>query len=79
MMRTAVIDPETGAVVNVIVADPKRDSLPGKLLVAAPDDSGVDTRWVWSAAEGFKPGPELQAEIDAQAAAIEQEGVAFYD
>lgn len=78
MMRTAVID-ESGAVVNVIVADPEKDSIPGFTLVAVPDGVAVDTRWVWSEADGFRPGPELQAELDAQAAAIEQEGLTFDD
>ncbi len=36
-------------------------------------------RWVWSETEGFKPGPELQAELDAQAAMVEQEGLFFDD
>lgn len=78
MMRTAVID-QSGAVVNVIVADPDKDSVPGFRLVAVPDGVGIDTRWVWNEAEGFKPGPELQAEIDARAEAIEQEGLTFDD
>lgn len=78
MMRTAVID-ESGAVVNVIVADPEKDSIPGFTLVAIPDGEPIDMRWVWSEAEGFKPGPELQAELDAQAAMVEQEGLTFDD
>jgi len=78
-MRCAVVDPNTGAVLNVIVADPEKDSIPGHTLVAVPDGVAVDTRWVWSEADGFRPGPELQAELDAQAAAIEQEGLTFDD
>lgn len=72
-MRVAVID-STGAVVNVIVADPARDALPGFRLVAIADDEPIDQRWVWSAEKGFHPGPELQAEIDAQTAEIEALG-----
>lgn len=78
MMKAAVID-ESGAVVNVIVADPEKDSIPGMRLVAVPEGVGVDTRWVWNEAEGFKPGPALQAEIDARAAAVEAEGLSFND
>jgi len=69
-MRCAVVDPNTGAVVNVIVADPEKDSIPGFVLVAIPDGEPIDIRWVWSEAEGFKPGPALQAEIDVKAAPI---------
>lgn len=78
MMRTAVID-ESGAVVNVIVADPEKDSIPGFTLVAVPDGVAVDRRWMWSAGLGFYPGPELQAEIDAAVAEIESEGLRFDD
>jgi len=78
-MRCAVVDPNTGAVVNVIVADPEKDSIPGFTLVAIPDGEPIDMRWVWSETEGFKPGPELQAELDAQAATVEQEGLTFDD
>lgn len=79
IMRCAVVDPNTGAVVNVIVADPEKDSIPGFTLITIPDGESIDMRWVWSEAEGFKPGPELQAELDAQAAMIEQEGLTFDD
>ena len=72
-MRAAVVD-STGAVVNVIVADPEKDSIPGFHLVAVPEGQPIDQRWVWSAEKGFHPGPELQAEIDAQAAEIEALG-----
>lgn len=75
-MRTAVVD-ETGAVVNIIIADPERDHVPGCTLVAIPDGVTVDQRWVWSEEEGFKPGPELQAELDARAQAIEEEAFDF--
>jgi len=76
MMRTAVID-ESGAVVNIIVADPEKDSIPGFTLVAIPDEEPIDMRWVWSEAEGFKPGPELQAELDAKQAELEKEAFDF--
>jgi len=76
-MRAAVVDPQTGAVMNVIVANPQNDSVPGHLLVAIPDGVAVDQRWVWSEEEGFKPGPELQAELDARAQAIEEEAFDF--
>lgn len=78
-MRAAVVDPQTGAVMNVIVANPQKDSVPGHLLVAIPDGVAVDRRWMWSAGLGFYPGPELQAEIDAAAAEIESEGLRFDD
>ena len=64
-MRVAVID-ESGAVVNVIVADPEKDSIPGHRLVAIPDGEPVDARWVWSEKEGFKPGEQLKAAMLAE-------------
>jgi len=66
MMRTAVID-KSGAVVNVIVVNPQKDSVPGHFLVAIPDGAAVNRRWMWSAGLGFYPGLELQAEIEAAA------------
>lgn len=77
IMRCAVVDPNTGAVVNVIVADPEKDSIPDFTLVAIPDGEPIDMRWVWSEAEGFKPGPELQAELDAKQAELEKEAFDF--
>jgi hypothetical protein len=45
-MRCAVIDPATGAVVNVIMADPSMDDLPGGLpMVALADGQAVDARF----------------------------------
>lgn len=76
MTRAALIDP-FGAVINVIVADPAKDSIPGFTIVAIPEGEAIDTRWVWNELDGFKPGPELQAELDAQSAEIEAEGLAF--
>ena len=72
-MRCAVVDPNTGAVVNVIVVNLQKDSVPGHLLVAIPDGAAVNRRWMWSAGLGFYPGSELQAEIDAAIAEIESE------
>lgn len=77
-MRVAVVN-QSGAVLNLIVADPEKDSIPGFTLVAIPDGEPIDTRWTWSAESGFHPGPELQAELDAQAAVIEREGLTFDD
>lgn len=71
VMRTAVVDPETGAVTNIIMADPSTDLLPGYRLVAVPDGTSIDTRWCWSEENGFHPGPEWQAELDRKAAEVE--------
>lgn len=77
-MRAAVIDPASGNVVNVIVADAAIDAAPADhLLIDVPDGLAIDHRWQWNSVDGFKPGPELQAELDAEAAAeqaaVEQE------
>ena len=76
MIQTcALIDQNTGNVTNMVVADPDVDPAPaGEWLVAVPDGMMVDQRWVWSQGGGFVPGPELQAELDAQAAADAQAG-----
>jgi len=46
-MRSAVIDSVTGAVLNIIVADPAVDASPdaGTYLLVIPDELGVDTSW----------------------------------
>lgn len=64
-MRTAVVDPETGAVVNVIVADPERDSIPGFQLVAVPDLSPVDQRWEYRNGK-LLPSAELMSEMTSK-------------
>lgn len=74
MARCAVVD-QTGAVINVIVADPGVDSLPSMTLIAS-DDSNIGVGYVWNGAT-FELGPELaaqkSAEEAAEQAAIEQE------
>jgi hypothetical protein len=72
-MTAAVVDLATTKVVNIIVADPAMDPHPvGHLLVAVPDGVPVDSRWVWNETDGFKPGSELQAELERLAAAEQQ-------
>lgn len=65
MMRAAVID-KSGAGVNVIVADPEKDSIPGFQLVAVPDGLGVDSRWIWNENTGFEPSERLVADMAAR-------------
>lgn len=73
-MRCAVVKLDTGVVVNVIMANAETDRAPeGAKLVSIPEDQAVDMRWVWNETDGLIPGPELQAELDAQAAAVEAE------
>lgn len=74
-MKCAVIDPNTGKVVTVILANPAQDSIPDHLLVPVPGDMSVDDRWFWTEKEGFQPGPELLAEEELKIAAIEDEGL----
>lgn len=60
-MKAAVINNQ-GEVVNIIVADASVDTLPGFLLVNAPDY--VSTRYLWNGTE-FVPNAELAAELAA--------------
>lgn len=68
-MRAAMIDAETRAVVNVIVADPLRDKAPdGFELAAVPDGMSVGEGWLYSVERGFLMGPELKERVAAEEA-----------
>jgi hypothetical protein len=73
--RCAVVD-QSGAVANVIMADPETDTIPGFSLVSVPDESEAGMSWVWNGST-FEMGEELAAEKAAEDAAyqasIEQE------
>jgi len=56
--RCAVID-DHGNVVNLQMACPDLDSIPGHLLVQSKD---AQVGWTWTQAEGFKAPPEPPAE-----------------
>jgi hypothetical protein len=66
-MKCAVVHPQTNKVVNVIVADPQKDSLPGLILIAVDDDQMIDSQWQWSAKRGFEPNQERKAELQMEA------------
>ncbi len=64
-MIFAMIDKETGLVVNTIVAGPT--AIPPKGYVFEPCGDGkgaatVDDRWVWGASKGFEKGEALKAQ-----------------
>lgn len=67
----AVVPMCGGQVVNMIMATDADTPPQGFLLVPIDEAQPVDDRWMWSAVDGFYPGPELQAELDA----IENEGL----
>lgn len=66
--RCAVVD-ASGAVINVIIADPEHDQIAGATLVAT-DDGAVGVGYVWTGA-AFDLGPELAAQKAAEEAAAQ--------
>lgn len=60
-MKAAVVN-ENGEVVNIIVADASVDTVPGFVLINAPDD--ITTRHIWTGTE-FVPNAELATELAA--------------
>ena len=65
-MKCAVVDSETGQVLNVIVADPEHDSVPdGLLLVGVPHMQPVDHRWEYRDGK-FVPSVALVSEMAEQ-------------
>lgn len=73
-MISAKIDVATGEIVNLVMADPRVDSVgAGFVLVAIDPHFPIDKRWIWSEYAGFQPGPELAARIAADAANVEAE------
>lgn len=76
VMNTAVIEPRTGRVINIIVCDPSQDRLPGMTLVEIPEGVVIDMRWTWSKESGFVPTDAYRQEIekfDAEMKRIEAE------
>lgn len=71
-MTVAVIDIKTNKIIATIVASENDTPYPGTIFRAAPQDKTgaclIDTRYQWSEKDGFVPGPELAAEIAAEAA-----------
>lgn len=51
-MKCAVVDQE-GNVTNIIVADPRVDSVEGASLIPVGDNEPVDTRWKYDEANGY--------------------------
>lgn len=67
-MRSAVIDSQTGIILNVIMADPVYDQSPesNSILMAIPEDGrAIDQSWTWTKIDGFVPPPELAAQQTA--------------
>lgn len=63
-MRCAVIDPVSGAVLNVIVADPSDPAPEGTQLIGLADDASIDTTctwtpWGWVAPPYVEPPPKV--------------------
>lgn len=77
-MRCVVVDQVTGRVVNIVMASPSDRAPNGHWLVAEPTDlSAPVTRYEYTPETGFVPDAAYQAELDAEAAALEQEGLDF--
>lgn len=77
-MRSVVVDKTTGRVVNTIKAGSGSPAPDGCWLVKEPTDlTGPVHRYVYAPETGFLPDAEYQAEMDAEAAALEQEGLNF--
>lgn len=70
-VKMAVINPDTGAVENTIIANPGF-TLAGFTLVEFPDDAAVDTRYVWTGTV-FELNAQEQAAEAAALAALEDE------
>ena len=58
-MAAAVITPNSGSVINCIVADADRDYAPsvGQVLVNIPDGVAVTAGFTWTSSGGFTPPP----------------------
>lgn len=70
-MRCAVVDPDTGLIENVIVADPEEFTIPGKLIVADPND---EAQCGGSYAGGtFFPPPGVELVVTAETVIAERE------
>jgi hypothetical protein len=72
-MIAAVINPKTNEVVNLIVADPVVDTVPGMLLVPVPSGMALDRTWRWDHQAGFVPPPEYVVAMAENAKAEAQE------
>jgi Domain of unknown function (DUF4376) len=70
MMQAAVID-ANGNVVNIIMANPATDQVPGCTLVAV-GGSGADLGWTWTQGGGFVAPVASQAALMAYAYAKQQ-------
>lgn len=70
-MRCAVVD-QSGAVLNVIVADPDRDQVPSGKLVSIPAGSRTEPGDLWSSDRGFHKTPEKEAILEEQRIAHEE-------
>lgn len=70
--RAAVIDPATGRVINLIVANVAVDTVPGCILVDMPDIPLQWARYLWDGS-ALVPDADLQAELDVTWAAAERE------
>ena len=75
MTRCAIVN-ESGLVINVIMADPVLDSLPGYSLILCDEDIIIGNSWNGSS---FELGPEQLAEKNAkektELEAVEQEAL----
>lgn len=64
-MKSALVDIITGAVLNMIVADPAiHQAPPGTRLIKLEENQGVDQNWKWTEQQGFIP-PRVFVEVDA--------------
>jgi len=77
-MRSVVVNSQTGEVINIIMAVPTAQPGPtGHILVELPSDLEHDIRRYVYTDGAFVPSAELQAEIDAELLALENEGLDF--
>lgn len=75
-MIIAVVNIETHRTVNIISADPSDRPVEGHWLAVVPNDlAAPPTRYEYTPETGFVPDAEYQAEMDAEAAAAESEGL----
>ena len=71
VIKYAVVDPNTGVVTNVILAE-IGFTLPGVTLIPLVSTTPVDDMWVWNGTD-FEKGPELLALEAAALAALQDE------
>ena len=77
-MRAALINPKTGAVENVIVADASKDRAPDSyVLVAVEDSENIGVGWLHSRKLGFTMGPELKRRIEHEESEATREEADF--